>query len=99
MKGWYGWTRDGAYGLRIEASALREVDRMCCAARSIETGGILVGRYSPDLSVAIVREATPPPSDSLQGRSWFNRGIAGLREMLAQRWGAKERTHYLGEWH
>lgn len=72
---------------------------MCRDVGSVETGGILVGRYSLDLKLAIVREATPPPSDSRRGRTWFNRGVAGLREMLAQRWRAKDRTHYLGEWH
>ena len=96
---WEGLTPDSAYGLRIESAALRELGRMCGAAGSVETGGILVGRYSPDLAVAIVREATLPPPDSRRGRSWFNRGVAGLREMLAQRWRAKDRTHYLGEWH
>ena len=99
MNNWEGWTLDGAYGLRIQASVLRELNRMCLDAGSAETGGILVGRYSLDLMVAVVREATPPPSDSRRGRTWFNRGVAGLREMLAQRWRAKDRTHYLGEWH
>lgn len=27
------------------------------------------------------------------------RGVNGLRDMLGKRWRAKERTHYLGEWH
>jgi hypothetical protein len=49
--------------------------------------------------MAIVYEVTPPPTDSRRGRTWFNRGVAGLRDMLARRWRAKHRTHYLGEWH
>ena len=63
------------------------------------TGGILVGRYSDDHSVAIVREATPPPPDSRQGHSWFSRGVSGLRDMLSKRWRDRERTYYVGEWH
>jgi hypothetical protein len=59
----------------------------------------LIGRYSDDLSVAIVNEATAPPSDSRRGRSWFVRGVNGLRDMLGRRWQAKARTYYLGEWH
>jgi hypothetical protein len=83
----------------IEAPALRDLDRMCTAAGDIETGGVLIGRYSADLAVAIVREATQPPSDSRQGPSWFIRGVAGLRDMLVRRWRSKERTYYVGEWH
>jgi integrative and conjugative element protein (TIGR02256 family) len=99
MTTWTGRTSDGTYGLLIEEPALRDLDRMCRDARAVETGGVLVGRYSADLAMAIVREATPPPSDSRRGRSWFERGVAGLREMLGQRWRSKERTYYVGEWH
>jgi len=87
------------YGLLIEEQVLRDLDGMCRDARGVETGGILVGRYSENLAVAIAREATPPPLDSQRGPSWFNRGIAGLRDKLRRRWGSKERTYYLGEWH
>jgi integrative and conjugative element protein (TIGR02256 family) len=85
--------------LLIEEHVLRDIDEMCRDAGSIETGGILVGRYSENLEVAIVREATPPPLDSQQRASWFNRGIVGLRDKLRRRWDSKERTYYLGEWH
>jgi integrative and conjugative element protein (TIGR02256 family) len=99
MTTWNGWTLDGSYGLRIERIAMRELDRMCRDTGDTETGGILVGVYSPDRAVAIVREATAPPSDSRRGHSWFKRGVEGLRELLAHRWRATNRTHYLGEWH
>ncbi len=99
MSSWSAQTTDGSYGLIIEAGALRDLDRMCAAAGDIETGGVLVGRYSADLTTAIVMEATPPPSDSRQGPFWFDRGVAGLREMLRRRWRSKERTYYVGEWH
>lgn len=99
MTTWFGRTLDGMYGLLIEEQVLRDVDRMCRDAGSVETGGILVGRYSEDLEVAIAREVTPPPLDSQRGATWFNRGIAGLRDKLRRRWSSKERTYYLGEWH
>lgn len=99
MTSWTRRTDDGTYGLVIEEPALCGLDRMCGDAGDIETGGVLVGWYSADLAVAVVREATPPPSDSRQGRSWFNRGVAGLRDMLRRRWRSKERSYYLGEWH
>lgn len=96
---WKGKTEDGRFALEFKASVLGALDRYCRDSGSSETGGILVGRYSEDLSVAIVLEATPPPTDSKRGRSWFVRGVNGLRELLGKRWRSKERTFYVGEWH
>lgn len=99
MKTWSGRTADRSYGIEIEESALQEIDRLCIAAGDIETGGVLIGKYSTDLSSAIVREATPPPPDSRRAPSWFSRGVSGLRDVLQKRWRSKERTYYVGEWH
>jgi integrative and conjugative element protein (TIGR02256 family) len=99
MTNWKGKTVDGAFAVELQASVLSGLDRYCRDAGSSETGGILVGRYSDDLSLAIVREATPPPTDSKRGHAWFVRGVNGLREMLGKRWQAKECTFYIGEWH
>jgi integrative and conjugative element protein (TIGR02256 family) len=99
MTTWLGRTLDGTYGLLIEEQVLRDLDGMCRDAGTVETGGVLVGRYSEDLAVAIVREATPPPLDSERGASWFNRGVAGLRDKLRRRWESQVRSYYLGEWH
>jgi integrative and conjugative element protein (TIGR02256 family) len=99
MKPWKGRTEDGAFAVELQPSVLAAVDQYCCDAGPKETGGILIGRYSDDLALAIVREATPPPTDSKRSHSWFLRGVLGLREMLDKRWRAKERTFYVGEWH
>lgn len=99
MNAWRGKTADGKFAVEFQPTVLSVLDRYCHDAGSSETGGILVGRYSDDLSLAIVREATPPPTDSQRGRSWFARGVNGLRDLLSQRWRAKERTFYVGEWH
>jgi len=99
MTDWKGQTVDGTFAVVLQAPVLRDLDCHCRKAGSSETGGILIGRYSDDLSVAIVLEATPPPPDSRRGRSWFVRGANGLRTMLGRRRRAKERTYYLGEWH
>jgi len=96
---WSTRTIDGNFGLAIEFGAMGDLDRMCTIAGDIETGGVLIGRYSPDLATAIVSEATPPPPDSEQGPAWFIRGVVGLREKFKRRWRSKERTYYLGEWH
>lgn len=99
MTTWRGKTEDGTFAVELQASVLSALDRYCRDAGSSETGGILVGRYSEDLSLAIIREATPPPADSRRGHAWFVRGAHGLREMLSKRWRARERTYYVGEWH
>lgn len=96
---WSGKTEDGRFSIEVQASVLSALDRYCRNAGSSETGGILVGRYSDDLSLAIVCEATPPPPDSKRGRSWFVRGVSGLRDLLTKRWRAEERSFYIGEWH
>ncbi len=99
MTDWEGQTVDGTFAVEFQATVLRTLEHHCREAGSSETGGILIGRYSGDLSLAVVLEATPPPSDSRRGRSWFVRGVNGLRDTLGKRWRAKERTYYVGEWH
>ncbi len=99
MKRWLARTSDCMYSLAIGAEVLNLLYSMCVKAGHFETGGVLIGRYSPDLTTALVLEATLPPSDSRRGTSWFNRGIAGLHEMLDRRWHSKNRSYYVGEWH
>jgi integrative and conjugative element protein (TIGR02256 family) len=96
---WKAQTVDGNFAVLLRAPVLESLERLCREAGTSETGGILIGRYSDDRSVAIVCEATPPPSDSRRGRSWFVRGVNGLRQMLGTKWRAAERTYYVGEWH
>lgn len=99
MKTWRGRTKDGTFAMELPSAVIGALERYCRDAGSVETGGILIGRYSDDLALASVREATAPPTDSKRGHSWFVRGVSGLREMLGKRWRAKERTFYIGEWH
>lgn len=87
------------YALRIAAKAWRQIDRECRSSGVVETGGVLVGHYTKDESTAVVTEALPPPTDSARGRSWFRRGVVGLRGLLAKRWESELRTYYIGEWH
>jgi hypothetical protein len=67
------------------------------SAGTRETGGILIGRYFPDEFTAEVAEVTPAPADSRAGPIWFDRGTAGLRDLLDTRW--QSGLYYLGEWH
>lgn len=92
-------TADGVYAVVIEADPMSEIDRLCSTAGEVETGGILIGCYSEDRSTALVSEVTSSPPDSRKHATSFVRGVVGLREILRQRWRAKERKHYIGEWH
>ncbi|WP_416383787.1 Mov34/MPN/PAD-1 family protein [Pseudomonas aeruginosa] len=69
----------------------------CVRAGTHETGGILIGKYSSDGSVALISEITSHPKDSISSSVTFQRGTIGLRELLTARW--DEGFHYVGEWH
>ena len=92
-------TKDGVFGIVIDDVTISQIDRLCMAAGDVETGGIIIGRYSDDRSTAIIVEATSAPTDSRGGRLSFVRGVKGLGGLLRTRWRSKERTYYLGEWH
>ncbi len=70
----------------------------CTTSHPLETGGILVGRYTPDRDCANIVAASGPPRDSQQGPTWFIRGTRHLQRWLSLRW-KKHQEHYLGEWH
>jgi len=93
---WIGRALDGTYGIIVDTAIF---DRICDDADEIETGGVLVGYYTEDRTTAIVTEVALPPPDSKSGKTWFHRGRGGLRRLFAQRWEARQRTYYLGEWH
>lgn len=94
------WTTScQGYAVRLTAASRQQMERECAQAEDVETGGILVGHYTADESTAIITEALQPPKDSARGRSWFHRGVAGLRGLLAKRWENQRRTYYIGEWH
>lgn len=67
-------------------------------ANGKETGGILIGKYSDDLSKAIISLASGAPPDSTAGRTWFARGVKGLRKLL-DKCHKTAGSYYLGEWH
>ena len=70
---------------------------MCRESGDLETGGVLVGRYSDAHDTAIVTRVWGPPEDSIRRRTSFWRGTQGLQKQLDALWKARE--FYLGEWH
>jgi len=87
----------GKYRIEISGAAIAKLVSECAFARTNETGGILVGRYSKDGWTAEVQDVSRPPDGSSAGSNWFHRGITGLAHLLTKRWAKGE--HYVGEWH
>lgn len=91
-------SQDGRFGVHLEPAALALILDACASVGDHETGGILVGKYSPDLRTARITGASTAPADGKSGRTHFVRGVRGLQAWLAQLW-ARRSGHYLGEWH
>lgn len=88
---------DMRFGLHLPSNVVRDLLDQCRHAGMMETGGILVGKYSPDHDCAVVSAISTAPSDSRRGRNWFERGVSGLQLWLNRLW--YHREYYLGEWH
>jgi integrative and conjugative element protein (TIGR02256 family) len=91
-------SRDGRFGVAVEQQHIQQLVRWCVEAGERETGGILIGRYSDRLDLAVVSQVSGPPPDSRGGRSFFERGTRGLQRLLDRVW-HRRAEYYLGEWH
>lgn len=92
------WSTDRRFGLVIPTSVMDSLIEECTNARMKETGGVLMGYYTPPCDCAVITEVSGPPADSRRSATTFFRGIRGLQEWIWRLW--KERRHYyLGEWH
>ncbi len=89
---------DGEFEVLLGPGALEQMLDLCRQATRVETGGVLIGRYSSDHRTAHVELATGPGSDSQAGRTWLVRGVRGLQKILDTLWNQKRR-YYVGEWH
>lgn len=90
-------TADRSIAVDIEDGALEAMRRLCARAGWLETGGVLIGRYSEFGDRVVVTEVTGPPRDSGRFPFSFIRGIKGLTARLRHEW--QEGTYYVGEWH
>lgn len=88
---------NNVYAVTISEFSLETMLKTIETASSNETGGVLMGSYSSDLSTAVIKNVTGPPSDSKSGKTWFSRGVVGLKKLFQQLW--SENIYYLGEWH
>lgn len=63
-----------------------------------EFGGILMGRYIHDHTVALVEDIVLP-SKYRSSHFYFERGSDGLRDVLKRHYSASPSLIYVGEWH
>lgn len=89
---------EGSFGIEIKKELISAIYKMCKESYPKETGGILIGKYSPNLKLAKVTIVTGAPDDSKSGRTWFQRGTNGLQRLLDDVW-ETQGAFYLGEWH
>ena len=87
----------GQYNVVLPYGEYEKILKYCVEAKPCETGGILIGKYSENCSVAIIKEATSPPSDSKHKLAKFFRGTNNLMKKLDDAW--NQDCYYLGEWH
>lgn len=98
MKNFTYRSSDGKYGFTYSEKNVQEILRHCAVAGQNETGGLLVGFYSENLDIANVRAVGGPPPDSKAGRTWFQRGVSGLKSWLHKLWFG-DHVYFIGEWH
>ncbi len=92
------WSRDRKFGLSLQESLLLEGLKECLTSTPQETGGILVGYYTPAHDCAVVTALSGPPEDSIRGPRLFKRGTNGIQRWISRLW-REQRHFYLGEWH
>lgn len=92
------WSKDRKFGLSLKESLMLEGLKECTDSGFHETGGILVGYYTPAHDCAIVTILSGPPEDSIRGPRLFIRGTKGVQRWISHLW-RKQRHFYLGEWH
>lgn len=85
------------YSVDLSKEAYEQMLYYCNKANPYETGGVLIGNYSPDQTIANILQITPPPKNSKHEKFNFNRGSSGLKKLLDTLW--DQNQYYLGEWH
>lgn len=89
-----------SFSVRISAQADRHVREEVALWPRVETGGVLVGRYSEVAQTFYVTGVLPAPLDSKRSASEFVIGIQNLEEELAEySWSSGEVLYFLGTWH
>ena len=89
-------SEDKNYTIIIYETALTKIILECEKHMNLESGGILIGNYSKDSSIAYIKDSYSP-KDSKHYSNTFLRGTIGINNILDKKW--DEGEYYLGEWH
>ncbi len=87
---------DNNFTVIIYEATYDKIVEECEKSVNMETGGILIGNYSKNNSIAFINDSYSP-KDSKHFKSKFLRGTDGINKILDKKWGEGE--YYLGEWH
>jgi hypothetical protein len=84
----------------IDDGAEQQLRELRCRSFPNETGGVLLGYYDFNIKAEVIVAGLPAPSDSKASPDFFERGVAGLIDVVKD---ANTRTagmvSYIGEWH
>ena len=100
-----GWSEIGFMAespdvlVRVPSDVVRSVGALAAELAPLETGGLVLGRYTAGRTVLTVTALLPPPPDSLHGRTNFVRGVVGLREAVHYARSEDATVYVAGEWH
>ncbi|MBP7809070.1 MAG: Mov34/MPN/PAD-1 family protein [Bacteroidia bacterium] len=84
--------------IQVEKSLLDRMYSIGMEHYPAEFGGLLIGKYAPDLKTCIISEILLPIK-YVSSRYYFDRGIEGLTEKLEELYNKEEKLIYVGEWH
>lgn len=89
-----------SHEVRVSARAHQAIEADVRKWPSVETGGVLVGRFSEAARAFYVTDVIPAPEDSCRSASEFVLGTRGLRPALAAlSEGCSHSLYCLGTWH
>ena len=89
----HGWI------ITIDAGLVQRIHTMRDARLPVETGGVLFGAIDIPAKRIYLIDAHPAPSDSIEERTGFVRGMAGVEECMEEvRRKTAGQVRYVGEW-
>jgi len=91
---------NGSVCVTVLPKARKVIENEMASQYPRETGGILIGAYDSNLRLATVYLATGPTEDSHHNATTFERGVKGIKEIIALiNIEISPKLHYIGEWH
>jgi len=97
---WIDLAPHSEWHIRLSPRAQRKIQEDVARYPNVETGGVLVGRFSEVARTFYVTDVLPPPEDSVRSASEFILGKRGLTATLREYANSAGNSLYcLGTWH